>query len=39
MITNGLFRAYTLLGIEEAFHLCSSASDFVLRDLERTAWA
>ena len=36
MITNGLFSAYTLLGIEEAFHLCSSASDFVLRDLERT---
>jgi hypothetical protein len=36
MITNGLFSAYTLLGIEEAFDLCSSASDFVLRDLERT---
>jgi hypothetical protein len=34
--TNGLFNAYTLLGIEEAFHLCSSASNFVLRDLERT---
>jgi hypothetical protein len=36
MITNGLFSAYTLLGIEEAFHLCSSAADFVLRDLDRT---
>jgi hypothetical protein len=36
IITNGLFSAYTLLGIEEAFHLCSSASDFVLRDLDRT---
>jgi hypothetical protein len=36
IITNGLFSAYTLLGIEDAFHLCSSASEFVLRDLERT---
>jgi hypothetical protein len=36
IITHGLFTAYTLLGIENAFHLCSSASEFVLRDLERT---
>jgi hypothetical protein len=36
IISNGLFNAYKLLGIEEAFHLCSSACDFVLRDLERT---
>jgi hypothetical protein len=37
IITNGLFKAYELLGIEEAFALCSGACDFVLRDLERTA--
>jgi hypothetical protein len=36
IITNGLFAAYELLGIEEAFSLCSSASKFVLQDLERT---
>ncbi|MBA3726514.1 MAG: delta-aminolevulinic acid dehydratase [Armatimonadetes bacterium] len=36
IITNGLFQAYELLGIEEAFSLCSGASQFVLRDLERT---
>lgn len=35
-ITNGLFVAYELIGIEEAFSLCSSASKFVLHDLERT---
>jgi hypothetical protein len=37
IITNGLFKAYTLLGSEEALSLCSSACDFVLRDLERTS--
>lgn len=36
IITNGLFKAYTLLGSEEALSLCSSACEFVLRDLERT---
>jgi hypothetical protein len=39
MITNGLFNAYMLLGLEEAFQLCSSACDFVLNDLERTVAA
>jgi hypothetical protein len=39
IITNGLFNAYTLLGLEEAFDLCSSAADFVLSDLERTVAA
>jgi hypothetical protein len=36
IITNGLFTAYELLGIEEAFSLCASATKFVLQDLERT---
>jgi hypothetical protein len=36
IITNALFRAYELLGIEEALTLCLSATAFVLRDLERT---
>jgi hypothetical protein len=36
IITNGLFKAYELIGIEEALSLCSSASRFVLHDLERT---
>jgi hypothetical protein len=36
VITNGLFLAYELIGIEEAFTLCSSACDFVLNDLEKT---
>jgi hypothetical protein len=36
IITNALFVAYEQLGIEEAFSLCSSASRFVLQDLERT---
>jgi hypothetical protein len=39
IITNALFIAYELIGIEEAFTLCSSASVFVLRDLERTTYA
>lgn len=36
IITNGLFKAYELIGIEEALSLCSSACRFVLRDLGRT---
>jgi hypothetical protein len=36
IITNALFVAYEQLGIEEAFSLCTSASRFVLQDLERT---
>jgi hypothetical protein len=36
IITNGLFKAYELLGIEEAFSFCLSACNFVLRDLEKT---
>jgi hypothetical protein len=36
IITNALFVAFEQLGIEEAFSLCSSASRFVLQDLERT---
>jgi hypothetical protein len=36
VITNGLFIAYELLGIDEAFSLCASATKFVLQDLERT---
>jgi hypothetical protein len=36
IITNALFIAYTLLDIEDAFELCSSATAFVLRDLDRT---
>jgi hypothetical protein len=36
IITNGLFAAYELVGIEEALSLCCSASRFVLHDLERS---
>jgi hypothetical protein len=38
IITNALFRAYELLGIEEAFALCQSAASFVLRDLQRMTY-
>jgi rhamnogalacturonyl hydrolase YesR len=36
IITNGLFVAYELAGVSEAFDLCWSACSFVCRDLERT---
>ena len=36
IVTNALFEAYRLLGLEEAFAMCASAAEFVLRDLERT---
>lgn len=35
LVTNGLFTAYRLLGLEEAFQLCESATSFVLQDLPR----
>jgi hypothetical protein len=35
LVTNGLFAAYRLLGIEQAFRLCESAASFVLADLPR----
>lgn len=36
IITNGLFEYYKISANEEAFRLCESASDFVLKDLNRT---
>jgi hypothetical protein len=38
IITNALFLAYELIGIGEAFDLCSSATAFVLHDLERVTY-
>lgn len=35
-VTNGLFTAYELLGLDAAFGPCESATRFVLRDLKRT---
>jgi hypothetical protein len=37
IVTNSLFAAYRLLGLEEAFAMCESAARFVLHDLPRTA--
>lgn len=35
-VTNGLFAAHELLGLDGALELCKSACDFVLYDLNRT---
>jgi hypothetical protein len=35
LVTNGLFAAYGLLGLNEALRLCESATRFVLDDLPR----
>lgn len=35
LVTNSLFVAYRLLGLEDAFGLCESAASFVLEDLPR----
>lgn len=35
LVTNSLFMAYRLLGLDEAFGLCESAASFVLEDLPR----
>jgi hypothetical protein len=36
IVSNALFIAYNLLGIEEAFELCESAARFVVNDVSRT---
>jgi hypothetical protein len=36
IITNGLFECYRITNNIEAFNLCKSACDFVLKDLNRT---
>jgi hypothetical protein len=36
IVSNALFVAYRLLGVEEAFELCESAARFVLNDVSRT---
>ena len=36
IVTNALFSAWELLGLERAYALCESACAFVLRDLNRT---
>jgi len=36
LVTNALFVAYRLLGLDRAFALCESAVKFVLQDLPRT---
>jgi hypothetical protein len=38
-VTNGLFTAYDLLGLHDAFEPCESASRFVLEDLNRSVLA
>ena len=38
-VTNALFTAYDLLGLEEALPLCTSACDFLLKDLNRNVGA
>ena len=35
LVTNSLFVAYRLLGLDDAFGLCESAASFVLEDLPR----
>ena len=35
LVTNALFVAHDLLGLEDAFALCESATSFVLRDVPR----
>jgi hypothetical protein len=37
IVTNALFNAHTLLGLEGAFGLCESAARFVLEDLPRAS--
>jgi hypothetical protein len=36
IVSNSLFIAFRLLGLENAFEMCKSATRFVLRDLPRT---
>ena len=36
IVTNALFETYRLAGVEAALASCASASEFLLRDLERT---
>jgi hypothetical protein len=36
IVTNALFVAYRLLGLERAFEMCRSATEFVLNDVPRT---
>lgn len=36
MIANGLYEYYRIMGDVEALEMCKSASDFVLKDLNRT---
>ena len=36
IVTNALFAAYQILGLDRCFHLCESASRFILQDLKRT---
>jgi hypothetical protein len=39
IVTNSLFVAYRLLGLESAFEMCESAARFVVEDLPRTGGA